>query len=229
MRTQAPRLIRPLNDPRGVNARTGYLVPQDTEQVAATESSGSACRRVARSCNSPGYPATGRQEREGRGYGLGDFAIDFDAHTATCPQGKTSTGWIDTKIDGHPRIHVDFYNAGCPVCPAKPDCTSARYRGLTLHPREQHEALQRRRREQDTDAWRQRYATRAGIEGTIAQTVNACDARRVRYKGLPKVRIEYILLATAINLIRLDAWWTGTPLGPTRTSHYARLELGLAA
>ena len=34
---------------------------------------------------------------------------------------------------------------------------------------------------------------------------------------------------TAINLIRLDAWWTGTPLGPTRTSHYARLELDLAA
>ncbi|WP_370374708.1 transposase [Catenulispora sp. GP43] len=167
----------------------------------------------------------GRQEREGRGYGLGDFTIDFDAHTATCPQGKTSTRWIDTIIDGHPRIHVDFYNAGCPACPAKPDCTKARYRGLTLHPREQHEALQQRRREQDTDTWRKRYATRAGVEGTIAQAVHACDARRSRYKGLPKVRLEHILLATAINLIRLDAWWTGTPLGPTRTSHYARLEL----
>ena len=173
--------------------------------------------------------ASGRQEREHRGYGLGDFTIDWDTHTATCPQGKTSTRWIATKVDGHPRIHVDFYNAGCPACPAKPDCTKARYRDLTLHPREQHEALQRRRREQDTDAWRERYPTRAGVEGTIAQAVHACDARRTRYKGLPKVRLEHILIATVINLIRLDAWWTGTPLGPTRTSHYARLELDLAA
>ena len=54
------------------------------------------------------------------------------------------------------------------------------------------------------------------------------DARRDRYTGLPKIRREHIPLATAINLIRLDAWWTSTPLGTTRTSHYARLELDLA-
>ena len=113
--------------------------------------------------------------------------------------------------------------------PGQPDCTSARFRGLTLHPREQHQALQHRRREQDTDPWRQRYAARAGIEGTIAQAVHACDARRARYKRLPKVRLEHVLLTTAINLIRLDAWWTDTPLGTTRTSHYTRLELDLAA
>lgn len=28
--------------------------------------------------------------------------------------------------------------------------------------------------------------------------------------------------ATGLNLIRLDAWWTGTPIGSTRTSHFAR-------
>jgi len=173
--------------------------------------------------------AGARQEREHRGYALGDFTIDWEAKTATCPQGKTSTRWIDTTIDGYPRIHVDFYNAGCPSCPAKKDCTSSRFRGLTLHPRDEHQALQRRRAEQNTEPWRQRYAARAGVESTIAQAIHACDARRARYKGLPKVRLEHILLAAAINLIRLDAWWTGTPLGPTRTSHYARLELDLAA
>ena len=173
--------------------------------------------------------AGGRQERERRGYALGEFTIDWEAHTATCPRGKTSTRWIDTTIDAHPRIHGDFCNVGAPGCPAKPDCTSARLRGLTLHPREEHEALQRRRAEQDTEPWRQRYAARAGVEGTIAQAVHACDTRRARYKRLPKVRLEHVLLATAINLIRLDAWWTDTPLGTTRTSHYARLELDLAA
>jgi DDE family transposase len=157
--------------------------------------------------------AGGRQEREHRGYALADFTIDRDTKTATCPQGTTSTRWIDTKIDGHPRIHVDFYNVGCPSCLAMKDCTNSRFRGLTLHPREEYQALQHRRAEQDTEPWRQRCAARAGVEGTIAQAVNACDARRTRYKGLPKVRVEHILLAAAINLIRLDAWWTGTPLG----------------
>jgi hypothetical protein len=31
--------------------------------------------------------------------------------------------------------------------------------------------------------------------------------------------------ATAIDIVRLDAWLTGTPLGETRTSHLARFEL----
>jgi len=82
-----------------------------------------------------------------------------------------------------------------------------------------------RRREQDTDPWRKRYVARAGVERTIAQAVQACDARRTHYKGLAKVRLEHLLLATAIDLIRLDAWWTGKPLDRTRTTHLQRLDL----
>jgi hypothetical protein len=36
-------------------------------------------------------------------------------------------------------------------------------------------------------------------------------------------------MAVALNLIRLEAYWTGIPLDRRRTSHLARLELGLAA
>jgi hypothetical protein len=41
--------------------------------------------------------------------------------------------------------------------------------------------------------------------------------------------LAQILTAAALNLYRLDAWWTGTPLGTTRVSHYEQLVLGLAA
>ena len=34
-----------------------------------------------------------------------------------------------------------------------------------------------------------------------------------------------MLSATAVNLIRADAWLNGTPLGTTRISHLARLDL----
>ncbi|MCW2639819.1 MAG: Transposase, partial [Dactylosporangium sp.] len=47
--------------------------------------------------------------------------------------------------------------------------------------------------------------------------------------GIGKVHLEHVFAATAINLIRLDAWWTGTPLQRTRTTHLARLGLTLAA
>ncbi|WP_177227476.1 transposase [Nonomuraea pusilla] len=53
-------------------------------------------------------------------------------------------------------------------------------RRITLRPREEHEALQRARQRQSTDEWQQRYAHRAGIEGTIAQGVtkaSACGGR----------------------------------------------------
>lgn len=40
--------------------------------------------------------------------------------------------------------------------------------------------------------------------------------------------LEHTLAAAAINMIRLDAYWTGHPLDRTRTSHLARLDFTLA-
>jgi hypothetical protein len=54
-------------------------------------------------------------------------------------------------------------------------------------------------------------------------------ARRARYRGLPKTRLDHVYMACALNLLRLEAFWTGTPLDRQRTSHLARLGLGLAA
>ncbi|WP_406012207.1 transposase [Streptomyces sp. NBC_00984] len=96
---------------------------------------------------------------------------------------------------------------------------------LILLPQDQQEALEVRRREQLTDEWQRRCTTRAGVEGTISQAAWRTRIRRTRYTGLPKTHLGHILAATAINIIRLDAWITGTPLGETRTSHLARLEL----
>src|SRR5207248_2667195 len=53
--------------------------------------------------------------------------------------------------------------------------------------------------------------------------------RHARYLGLPKTRLEHNTAAAAINLIRLDAWWTGKPLDRTRTTHLQRLDLAALA
>ena len=54
-------------------------------------------------------------------------------------------------------------------------------------------------------------------------------ARRARYRGLPRTRLDHIYMAVALNLLRLHAYWTGTRFDRRRTSHLARLELSLAA
>ena len=92
-----------------------------------------------------------------------------------------------------------------------------------------HDALTAARAEQTSPQWRERYKIRAGIEGTIAQAAHTTGIRHARYTGLAKTRLEHALAATAVNLIRLDAWWTGHPPDRTRTSHLQRLHFDLAA
>ncbi|MFI7229517.1 transposase [Nonomuraea angiospora] len=76
--------------------------------------------------------------------------------------------------------------------------------------------------------WRNRYKIRAGVEGTISQAARN-GIRRTRYLGLNKTNVANALSAAAINLIRLDAWLTETPLGATRVSQFTRLDLALTA
>jgi transposase len=164
------------------------------------------------------------------------FTIDWQARKVLCPQGHTSVSWSDQrKPSGTPVARVHFAARECQQCPVRSRCTDAANgkwgRSLTLLPRDQQEVLQTRRREQLTDEWQKRYQVRAGVEGTVSQAVRRTGIRRTRYTGLPKPHLGHVLAATAINIIRLDAWLTATPLGGTRTSHLARLgtSLGLAA
>ena len=53
--------------------------------------------------------------------------------------------------------------------------------------------------------------------------------RRARYLGLGKTRLEHLAAATAINAVRLDAWYAGKPLDRTRTTHLQRIDLAPAA
>jgi hypothetical protein len=92
---------------------------------------------------------------------------------------------------------------------------------LTLRPEELHESLARARAEQKTDTWKNKYALRAGVEGTINQALDITGIRRARYRGLPKVRLQHAFSATALNVIRLDAHWT---TGPLDRPHHSRLE-----
>jgi len=173
---------------------------------------------------------TSAQARAGNGYARADFTTDYDSKTVTCPQGKTSASWTPCTQKGQAAAVATFSATDCGPCPARPQCTASgkKRRQLTVLPRDLAEAQAAARAAEQTIPFQAGYARRAGVEGTMHQAASH-GARRARYRGLPKTRLDHAYMATALNLLRLEAFWTGTPLDRQRTSHLARLELGLAA
>jgi transposase len=102
-------------------------------------------------------------------------------------------------------VSVKFARADCQPCPVRALCTKARcagrHVGIRLHA--QHEVLLRLRAQQRTSDWQARYHRRAGIEGLFSQATRCAHLRRARYCGLSTVRLEHLLIATALNLGRL--------------------------
>ena len=171
---------------------------------------------------------TSAQARAGHGYARADFTVDYDTRTVTCPQGRTAANWTPCTQHGKDAIVATFSASDCGPCPARGLCTTGKRRQLSLPPRDLAEAQAAARAAETTIPFQADYARRAGVEGTMHQAASH-GARRARYRGLPRTRLDHVYMATAINLLRLQAFWTGTPLDRQRTSHLARLELGLAA
>jgi len=174
---------------------------------------------------------TSPQARTG-GYTQDAFTIDFDARQATCPHGAVSSKWKPMRQkDGKEAISVRFDAATCRGCLARDKCTTAKWTGrqLFIRPREIHQAVAAARAGQESRDWKDRYKARAGVEGTMGQSTHVTGIRRARYLGLDKTRLEHLAAATAINVIRVDAWYNQNPIDRSRTTHLQRVSLAPAA
>jgi DDE family transposase len=176
----------------------------------------------------PLLAGTSAPARAGQGYARAGFTAGYDTKTVTCPQGKTARSWSPCTQHGKDAIVAIFSITDCGPCPARSLCTTAKRRVLSLPPPGLAQAQAAARAAEKTIPFQAGYARRAGVEGTMHQAASH-GARRARYRGLPKTRLDHVYMACALNLLRLHAYWTGTPLDRRRTSHLARLELGLAA
>jgi transposase len=164
------------------------------------------------------------QAQAEQGFAGACFAVDWDAKQVVCPQGQPSRVWsASTDTAGQAVIHVQFDRTACGACVVRSACTKAKTgpRTLKLRPQPQYAALQRARQYQATDDFKQRYRVRAGVEGTLAQGVQAFDLRYARYRGMAKTSLQHIFTVLAINLTRLVAWWDARPKAQTRPSRFA--------
>jgi transposase len=170
---------------------------------------------------------TGWQARVAGGLTKAAFRVDWERRVVTCPAGKQSISWLPNTWPGNGMaFEVRFARRDCTPCALRPLCTRAERepRIIGLQAREHFEALQGARRHQETDAFRARYAARAGIEGTHAQAIRRCGLRRCRYLGLAKTHLQHVITAAAVNLVRVAEWFAGTPVAETRCSRFAALQ-----
>lgn len=166
------------------------------------------------------------QVKAGKGFGASDFQIDWQRQQATCPAGKVSSNWQPAQASyGLPIVHILFLKQDCSVCPSRADCTKAKSqrRTLTINAQPYYEAMQSARARQETEEFKEQYKARAGIEGTISQSVRALEMRTARYRGLVKTKFQHCVTAAALNLLRLEAWWQERPRAKTRVSPFLAL------
>jgi len=170
------------------------------------------------------------QARMKGGYDQTQFIIDWENMVATCPEGHASMFWKEGKSSwGRPNIHFLFSRPLCFQCSAREKCSRGQKNGrhLTVSPQPAYEMLKQAREREKTEAFKEEYKRRAGVEGTIAQAVNAMGARHNRYRGLARTHLQHIATASAINLRRIAAWLMGDRPGATRVSPFAALAAPL--
>jgi transposase len=178
----------------------------------------------------PVAPDRSWQARADDGFAAAHFALDWDAQRATCPQGATSVQWLARQDrHGNAAIQIRFAKADCAGCAVRGRCVQSptEPRVLQVRDRDHYAALQAARQRQRTEVFKTRYAQRAGIEGTIAQGIGMGDLRRSRYIGAAKTRLMHLLLAAALNFMRVAAWLADIPRSRTRPSAFAALSPGL--
>jgi hypothetical protein len=125
-----------------------------------------------------------------------DFAVDLDAGTVTCPAGNAAV--IRTEPSGQRRAH--FSKQLCGGCPLRARCTTARGdRQILIAPDEELLIAARRALDDPASAEHLRR-TRPRIERLLGLLAVRYGARKSRYIGRAKARLQAAWAAALVNL-----------------------------
>ncbi len=145
-----------------------------------------------------GDPAAATQDK----LSLDDFAIDEATEAVVwCPAGHTPERSVFDERRGKTTTTMPV--AACSQCPSFDRCPVRQVRGTY---RLEHTAKQRRlaarRGEEQTDAFRDRYRRRGGIEGTNSGVKRRTGLGRLRVRGQARVFAETLLRLAGWNILR---------------------------
>lgn len=156
-------------------------------------------------------------------FSKGDFTLDLEAGTATCPADQTTDRRQDRKDGGGTFL---FDGGRCAVCPLRDRCTSKDPetmrstgvgRTISVHRRE--DLLQEGRAQEGSPAFEDLIKKRSLVERTIGHLMQR-GLRQARYVGVAKTRFQAVATALVYNVAHLGAVLrdqreaTGPPMAP---------------
>jgi hypothetical protein len=128
--------------------------------------------------------------------GKQDFGIDLDANTVTCPNGQTVPIWTSPK--GY--TGASFTAAMCRDCPIKERCCPGRPRRQIRIMEHEHLLQAGRAMLKDPERSEHLRRTRPRIERLLGLLANRYGARKSRYIGSAKTRLQAAWAAAPVNL-----------------------------
>jgi len=128
--------------------------------------------------------------------GKHDFRIDLDANTVTCPNGQTVPIW--TSPSGY--SGASFTAAMCRACPIKERCCPGRPRRQIRIMEHEHLLQAGRAMLKDPERSEHLRRTRPRIERLLGLLANRYGARKSRYIGSAKARLQAAPAAPLVNL-----------------------------
>ena len=125
-----------------------------------------------------------------------DFHIDLDAGTVTCPVGQVAQ--IRTQPSGQRRAH--FSKHVCGGCPLRDRCITKRGDRTVLLAPDEELLIAARHALKDPDTAEHLRRTRPRIERLLGLLAHRYGARKSRYIGSAKARLQAAWAAALVNL-----------------------------
>ena len=134
-----------------------------------------------------------------KGLGLEHFTMDSKNQITHCPQGIQP---VSVKKPND-RFIAKFSCSDCSTCSQLVNCpVSAHKKAYTLYYDHKMIRTSKRRQYEDTDAFRNVYRYRAGVEATMSQFDRLTGVKRLRVRGLKAVSFATTLKALGLNILR---------------------------
>jgi hypothetical protein len=133
--------------------------------------------------------------------GLEAFKLSDKGKVLSCPQGHAPA-----KTRKKKRFSAGFDLQHCSNCPNQSICSvkkGKKYYYLRYTAKQMRVAI--RRAYEQTDAFKDRYRWRAGVEATMSELDRRTGVKRLRVRGFKAVRFCAILKATGLNILRAVA------------------------
>lgn len=128
------------------------------------------------------------------------FTFNEETQTLTCPQGVETTSQMRDTRHGQKQFH--FPIGKCRVCKVQSECTKEkdgrRVVGISMFNKE----LRAAEIYNATNEFKVDMKLRPPIEGKLSELTRYHGLRRARYRGLPKVRLQSLFTAAAVNIKR---------------------------